>query len=53
MAVVINEFEVLDTPKQPAAAAPPAGGHKPSVSPRDIQRIIRYERHRLLRLRAH
>jgi len=55
MAVVIHDFEVVaEPPPPPTTAAPPAGA--PSTgepAPHDIARVMRRERERAARVRAH
>ena len=60
MPVVINEFEVVAEPPstkasaEKATAAPsPTGASTPAPTPHDIQCIIRHQKERFARVRAH
>ena len=56
MAVIINEFEILTQAPSPSTdtAAPPAPtSQQPALEPLDIERILRWHRERLARVRAH
>jgi hypothetical protein len=55
MPVVINEFEVVAepppaAPAQPAAEAPPP---RPSLAAQEVERLLRHEEERALRVWAH
>jgi hypothetical protein len=54
MPVIINEFEIITEPNQPAGAAAPAAGPEapPPLHPEDVVRIVRRQQLRLARVRA-
>ena len=54
MAVVINEFEIVaepPPPAQPAAAEAPAP--RPGLAAQEVERLLRHEEERALRVWAH
>ncbi len=54
MPVVINEFEVVPQPSQPAEAPTgPAPTTPPKLDPHEIARILRARARRALRVRAY
>ncbi len=55
MAVVINEFEVVaePAPAAPAAAAAEENPATPAIAAQEIERILRHEQERALRVWAH
>jgi len=58
MPVVINEFEVVAEPQSAKSAADkaPAGSARPpnpAPTPHDIQCIVRHQKERFARVRAH
>jgi hypothetical protein len=54
MAVVINEFEIVAEPPAPAqpAAAEPAPA-RPALAGQEVERLLRHEEERALRVWAH
>jgi hypothetical protein len=56
MAVIINEFEILTQAPSPSpntSAPPPPVPQQSELVPLDIERILRWHRERLARVRAH
>ena len=58
MAVVINEFEVITEPQpagKPGGVPPETASQPPTTgpTPHDIERVIRRQKERLARVRAH
>jgi len=57
MPIIINEFEVITTsPLQNQAMAPTSSASKPALpgpTPYDVARIIRQQKERCARVRAH
>ena len=55
MAVVINEFEVVAETPEPAAPSPrPEGAPpRPAIAAQEVERLLRHEEERALRLWAH
>jgi hypothetical protein len=54
MAVVINEFEVVPAPAEPASPPAPSGGAAASgPTPHEVNRIVEHAADRERRVRAH